>query len=208
MKKTSVFLFLLCVLLFVYLCGCANGTGEPIPTPVPETPAPTEEISLSQEQLEMIQLFARYFHEPVESIDHLKQEPYFVFFLLNQTWLAGQADGTLMLNEDADNYGQVVIPLDMLNETALQYFGMECDQDYIRQLYEVNEEDCVLFYPSDTPFFVARVIRTQNTQDGLEALVETAPAGDGGYWEESVTYLYEFLLLPDGSLQLSAIQEP
>lgn len=208
MRKASVFLVWLCVLLLVYLCGCSNGTDVPVSTSVPETPAPTEEISLSQEQLEMIQLFARYFHTPIESIDYLKQDPYFVFFLLNQTWLAGQADGTLMLNEEADNYGQVLISLDMLNETALQYFGIECDRDYIRQLYEVNEEDCVLFYPTDTPFFVARVIRTQNTRDSVEALVETAPAGDGGNWEESVTCLYEFLLLPDGSLQLSAIQEP
>ena len=95
---------------------------------------------LSEEQIAYIQIFSKYIHEPIEEIDRLKQEPYYIAFLLDSIWIEGSRDGSLSINETPELYGQVLIPINLMNEKSQQLFGFQCDDTYIRSLYQIAVE--------------------------------------------------------------------
>lgn len=163
--------------------------------------------SLTQEQTQYVQRMAQYLHQPVTDLESLTKTPYFVRYLLDETWEEGREAGTLTENEESGSYGQVKIPLDMLEETARERFGLSCDREYIAQLYDLSDDGQVLYYPSDRPFFVTRLENFCLSGSQLAVTLKVAPAGDGGDWNHSVTCVYLYTLGSDGSLQLSGVQE-
>lgn len=212
---------LLCGMMIVLLCGCSNAmspmpgaspestapapTETPFPSPTPEqTTSPVQE-ELSPQQIEYVELLAKFLHEPVEEISDLTQDPYWVFFLLDRAWIQGRDDGTLTQSEETGTYGQVLVPVERLEQIAQQLFGISVDQEYIESLYATSEDGSVIFYPSDRPFFVAKMVQQEIVGKTVKTTVEILPAGDGGTGQKATVLTYQFVLSADNTLQLTSI---
>lgn len=71
---------------------------------------------------------------------------------IDSIWIEGSRDGSLSINETPELYGQVLIPINLTNEKSQQLFGFQCDDTYIRSLYQIADTDSVIYYPTDRPF--------------------------------------------------------
>lgn len=180
-------------------------TAMPSPSPMPEqTTSPVQE-ELSSQQIEYVELLAKYLHEPVEEMNALTQDPYWVWFLLDHTWTTGQEDGTLSMSEESGTYGQVLIPMERLEQTAQQLFALSVDQEYIESLYTTSEDGSVIYYPSGRPFFVAKMVQQEVVGGTVKTTVEILPAGDGGTGQTATVLTYQFVLSADNTLQLTSV---
>lgn len=186
-------------------------TATPAPTEIPSSsPTPEQTISpvqeeLSSQQIEYVELLAKYLHQPVEEMSALTQDPYWVWFLLDYTWTTGQENGTLSMSEASGTYGEVLIPMEQLEQTALQLFATSVDQEYIKSLYTSSEDGAVIYYPSGRPFFMAEVVQQEVAEGMVKATVEVLPAGDGGAGQTATILTYQFVLSSDNILQLTSI---
>ena len=162
---------------------------------------------LSEEQIAYIQIFSKYIHEPIEEIDRLKQEPYYIAFLLDSIWIEGSRDGSLSINETPELYGQVLIPINLMNEKSQQLFGFQCDDTYIRSLYQIADTDSVIYYPTDRPFYSTQILYSSFSDNNISALVEIVPGGDGGRTQGVISLQYNFEIMSDGGLRLTSIAD-
>lgn len=215
----------LCSCLLVGCTGQTNSEAEPTASPgqtetPAATPAPTETVfystmpeqttspeqgELSSQQIEYVELLAKFLHQPVEETSALAQDPYWVFFLLDYTWIQGRDDGTLTESEETGTYGQVLIPMERLEQIAQQLFAVSVNQEYIKSLYAISEDGSVIFYPSDRPFFLAKVVQQEIAGETVKTTVEILPAGDGGAGQTATVLTYQFVLSADATLRLTSI---
>ena len=180
-------------------------TETPLPSTTPEQTTSPEHEELSSQQIEYVELLAKYLHQPVEKMSALTQDPYWVWFLLDHTWTIGQEDGTLSMSEESGTYGQVLISMERLEQTAQQLFALSVDQEYIKSLYTTSEDGSVIYYPSGRPFFVAKLVQQEVVGETVKTTVEILPAGDGGAGQTATVLTYQFVLSADNILQLTSI---
>ena len=176
-----------------------ENTSEPAAEP--ENHADT----LTENQADYVQSLAKYIHEPTEEPEKIKQNPYYVALILDTVWTEGQRDGTMAQSENAENYGQVLVPITKMNQLSLQLFGFECDEEYVRSIYDSSDNENIVYYPTDRPFFTTQILDAEFEGEDVSALVEVTPAGEDGRSQGVLALKYNFKVLSSGKLQLVSI---
>lgn len=126
---------------------------------------------------------------------------------IDSIWIEGSRDGSLSINETPELYGQVLIPINLTNEKSQQLFGFQCDDTYIRSLYQIADTDSVIYYPTDRPFYSTQILYSSFSDKNISALVEIVPGGDGGRTQGVISLQYNFEIMSDGGLRLTSIAD-